>query len=84
MNYDLTKWCPPGLSSRILLIEFWDAARNLGRQLELGGFYSLKGVRIKIASNGAYEGKLQEPTAIKLDPSSEIGKAHQALQALIR
>ncbi|KAF9065240.1 hypothetical protein BDP27DRAFT_1425054 [Rhodocollybia butyracea] len=66
-----SEWCPPGLSSSILKIELWDKSSSLGPSMEIGGIYAFKNIRMRVANNGNYEGKMHEMRITKLDPTRD-------------
>ncbi|KIK69719.1 hypothetical protein GYMLUDRAFT_255006 [Collybiopsis luxurians FD-317 M1] len=66
-NYE-TNWCPRGLSNSILKVELWDRSAEYGPNMEIGDIYSFRNIRIRLANNGTYEAKIQEPKFAKLDP----------------
>ncbi|KAJ3850644.1 hypothetical protein EV368DRAFT_84337 [Lentinula lateritia] len=81
-TYDNADWCPPGLAKSCLRVELWDRSTSLGPDMEIGDFYSFRNIRMKMANNGYYEAKIQEPKISKLDPD-ELGSTHTILKSLL-
>ncbi|KAJ4463446.1 hypothetical protein C8R41DRAFT_906893 [Lentinula lateritia] len=81
-TYDNADWCPPGLAKSCLRVELWDRSTPLGPDMEIGDFYSFRNLRMKMANNGYYEAKIQEPKISKLDPD-EVGSTHTILKSLL-
>ena len=52
-------WCPPSLEERILKVEMWDTASQLGQTMEPGEYWFLRNARMKISDGGYLEGTMQ-------------------------
>ena len=52
-------WCPPNLEGRILKVEMWDTASQLGQTMEPGEYWFLRNARMKISGGGYLEGTMQ-------------------------
>lgn len=75
-------WCPPELSDRILKVEMWDSASQLGQTMEQGEYWFLRNTRMKISHSGYIEGTMQLAEKVqKLDENDSAGNPH--LQALL-
>jgi hypothetical protein len=74
-----SSWCPKGLENRVLQIELWDKASQLGPAMVKGEFYTLGNVRMKLNRGGYLEGKLVEPKVRLLEAD---GEDHNDLELL--
>jgi len=52
-------WCPPELADRILKVEMWDTASQLGQTMETGQYWFLRNTRMKVSDGGYLEGTMQ-------------------------
>ncbi|KAI0064530.1 hypothetical protein BV25DRAFT_1914244 [Artomyces pyxidatus] len=53
-------WCSPGIADRVLRVEMWREARELGPKMKPGEVWSLKNVRLKLSPSGYVEGAFSE------------------------
>lgn len=76
-------WCPPQLATRVLKIELWNEAAQMGPQMKAGEFYTMKNVRVKTSSGGQMEGSFSEVHKLrKMDEDMLEGEPH--FEALLR
>jgi hypothetical protein len=75
-------WCPPELAERILKVEMWDTASQLGQTMEPGEYWFLRNTRMKISGSGYLEGTIQLADKVRrLDESDPTRDSH--LEALL-
>ena len=53
-------WSDPSLANSILKIEAWQLAGEAAAKMEVGSYYSLRNVRMRVSNGGFVEGKLVE------------------------
>lgn len=76
-------WCPPELADRILKIEMWDAAGQLGQTMETGEYWFLRNTRMRVNGYGYLEGTMQLADKVrKLNENDMLVDRH--LQALLQ
>ncbi|KAI0934827.1 hypothetical protein AcW1_006221 [Taiwanofungus camphoratus] len=76
-------WCPPQLADKVLKVELWLDASQLGPSLESGGYYFMGNNRMKVSSGGYMEATISAKDKIKkLDEDELEGQPH--LQALLQ
>ena len=77
-----SSWCPPDLSDRILKVEMWDSASQLGQTMKPGEYWFLRNTRMKISDAGYLEGTMQLAEKVrKLDEDDLTRDPH--LQTLL-
>lgn len=59
------QWCPPALAQRVLKIEMWDAAAEVGPNMKPGEFYSIRNVRMRLSAGSSWEAKFVEGKKIR-------------------
>ncbi|KAF5389199.1 hypothetical protein D9757_003385 [Collybiopsis confluens] len=80
-NYE-ADWTPRGLSQSILKVELWDKSAEFGPNMEIGGVYSFRNIRIRRTNYGFYEAKMQELKLFKLD-AEDPDSPNAALKCLL-
>jgi hypothetical protein len=75
-------WCPPELADRILKVEMWDTAGQLGQTMETGEYWFLRNARMKVSGDGYLEGTMQLAEKVqKLNENDSLTDPH--LKALL-
>jgi hypothetical protein len=82
-NHEITpiqaSWCPPELADRVLKIELWQAASELGPKMLRGEYYSIQNNRLKVSRGGFVEGTFTEANKLRKLNDSDNNPHLQAL-----
>jgi hypothetical protein len=77
-----SNWCPTALADRVLLLEMWDAASQVGPSMRPGDYYSIKNAKMKANHrSGFLEAKLQQNKITRLNQKDADKNPH--LKALL-
>ena len=70
-------WCPAALVGVVMQVEFSHTSYDVAADMKPGDYYSLRNMRLKVASGGYLEGRIQEANKlIKLDEDDLENQPH--------
>ena len=72
-------WSDSSLANRILKVEMWDDASEMGPTLSQGQYYSMKNLRARLSTSGYLEAKIVETKITPLDAAYSMDVHLQAL-----
>jgi len=69
-------WCPNGLADRVLKVEMWGKAAEIGPTMVPGEYYCMRNNRMKISRGGYVEGTISDAKIQQLDETDAENHPH--------